>query len=113
MPLRHAPIVEWPTMLAPLLHEVQITTGSDGKRICRLDVEVDAETLLAIHEFEAHLRRCPVQLRLAENGGCVIGEMNSSFSLGAPSDPIRHIAKLRLSFHDLQDGECVDLADSD
>jgi hypothetical protein len=50
---------------------------------------------------------------LAENGGCVIGEMNSSFSLGAPSDPSRHITKLRLSFHDLQDGECVDLADSD
>jgi hypothetical protein len=112
VPLRQTTVVEWPTALAPLLQEAQIASGSDGTRVCRIDVDVDAGTLLAIHEFEAHLRRRPVQLRLAGSAECMTGEMNPSFSLGAPSDRIRHIAKVRLSFHDLQDGECVDVADS-
>ena len=112
MPLRHAPVVEWPAALAPLLQEAQIISSSDGKRVCRIDVDVDAQTLLALHEFEAHLRRRLVQLRLAEGAGCMTGEMNPTFSLGAPSDRSRHMAKMRLSFYDLQDGECVDVADS-
>ena len=57
MPLRHAPVVEWPAALAPLLQEAQITSSNDGKRVCRIDVDVDRQTLLALHEFEAHLRR--------------------------------------------------------
>jgi hypothetical protein len=86
-------------------------SGKDGKLVCHIDVEVDADTLRAIHEFEAHLRRRSVQLRLAEGAECVTGEMNPSFSIGAPSDRTRNIAKVRLSFHDLQNGECVDLTD--
>jgi hypothetical protein len=112
MPLRQTPIVEWPTALALLLQEAQIATGSDGKRVCHIDVDVDAGTLLAIHEFEAHLRRRPVQLRLAGSAECMIGEMNSSFSLGTPSDRSCRIAKVRLSFYALEDGDCVDVADS-
>jgi hypothetical protein len=81
MPLRQAP-VEWPTALAPLLQEAQIASGRDGKRVCHIDVDVDARTLLAIHEFEAHLRHRPVQLKLAESAECVTGEMNPSFGLG-------------------------------
>jgi hypothetical protein len=113
MPLRHTPVVEWPAALGPLLQEAQITSCHDGKRVCRIAVDVDAQTLLVLHEFEAHLRRRPVQLRLAGSAECVTGEMNTSFSLGAPSDLSRHLVKMRLSFYDLQDGECVDLADSD
>jgi hypothetical protein len=41
------------------------------------------------------------------------GEMNPSLGLGAPSERIGHIAKVRVSFHDLQGGECVDVADID
>jgi hypothetical protein len=111
MPLRQAP-VEWPTALAPLLQEAQIASGRDGKRVCRIDVDVDARTLLAIHEFEARLRHRPVQLKLAESAECVTGEMNPSFGLGPPSDRSRHIAKVRLSFHDLQEGESVEGAES-
>ena len=111
MPLRHAPVVEWPAALAPLLQEAQITSSNDGKRVCRIDVDMGAQTLLTLHEFEAHLRRRLVQLRLA-GGECITGEMNPTFSLGAPSDRSRHMAKMRLSFYDLQDGECVDAADS-
>jgi len=113
MPFHRAPVVEWPTALAPLLQEAQIISGSSGKRVCRIDVDVDVGTLLSIHEFEAHLRRRPVQLRLAGGAECVTGEMNPSISVGAPSDRARHIVKVRLSFHDLQDGECVDVTDSD
>ena len=113
MPLRHTPVVEWPEALAPLLQEAQITSCHDGKRVCRIDVDVDARTLLTLHEFEAHLRRRPVQLRLPGSAECVTGDMNTSFSLGAPSDRSRHLVKMRLSFYDLHDGECVDLAESD
>ncbi len=113
MPLRHAPVIEWPGALAPLLQEAQITSTSEGKRVCRIDVDVDARTLLALHEFESHLRRRAVQLRFPESAECITGEMNPTFSLGAPSDRSRHMAKMRLSFYDLQDGECVDAADSD
>jgi hypothetical protein len=74
---------------------------------------VDAQTLLALHEFEAHLRRRPVQLRLAGSAECITGEMNPTFSVGAPSDRSRYIARMRVSFYDLQGGECVDVADSD
>jgi hypothetical protein len=113
MPLHQNPIVEWPTELAPLLEEAQIASGIDGKQVCRIDADVDATILRAIHEFEAHLRRRPVQLRLAGSNECMTGEMNPSLGLGAPSSRIGHIAKVRVSFHDLQGGECVDVADSD
>jgi hypothetical protein len=112
MPLRDAPVVEWPAALAPLLEEAQITSSSDSKRVCRIDVDVDAQTLLTLHEFEAHLRRRLVQLRLAGSAECMTAEMDTSFSLGAPTDRSRHVAKMRLSFYDLQDGECVDVAES-
>jgi hypothetical protein len=111
MPFGQMSVVEWPLALAALLQEAEITTGSDGKLVCRIDVDVDAETLRTIHEFEAHLRRRSVQLRLAEGAECMTGEMNPSFSIGAPSDRERSIVKVRLSFHDLQSGECVDVAD--
>ena len=111
MPLRNAPIVEWPPALAALLQEAEIKSGNNGKLVCHCDVDVDAETLRTIHEFEAHLRRRLVQLRLAVGVECMIGEMNPSFSIGAPSDRGRNIARVRLSFHDLQSGECVDLTD--
>jgi hypothetical protein len=111
MPFHQPPVVDWPEELAPLLQEAQFAVGGDGKQVCRIDVDVDATTLRAIHEFEAHLRRRQVQLRLAGNNECIKGEMNPSLGLGAPSDRIGHIAKVRVSFHDLQDGECVDVAD--
>ena len=113
MLLLQALVVEWPTALAPLLHEAQIAVGCDGTRVCRIDVDVDAQTLLAIHEFEAHLRHRRVQLKVAESADCMTGEMNPTFGLGEPYDRIRHIAKVRLSFHDLQSGECVEETDRD
>ena len=112
MPLRQTP-VEWPTALAPMLQGAQIASGSDGNRVCRIDVDVDTQTLRTLHEFEAHLRRRRVQLRLVGDAECMTGEMTPSFSVGAPSDRSRHIVKVRLSFYDLQDGQCVDVADSD
>jgi hypothetical protein len=113
MPFHQPPVVGWPKELSPLLQEAQIASGMDGKQVCRIAVGVDATTLRAIHEFEAHLRRRQVQLRLAGSNECMRGEMNPSLGLGAPSGRIGHIAKVRVSFHDLQGGEYVDVADSD
>jgi hypothetical protein len=111
MPFHQPPVVGWPKELSPLLQEAQIAFGMDGKQVCRIDV--DATTLRAIHEFEAHLRHRQAQLRLVGGSECMRGEMNPSLGLGAPSGQIGHIAKVRVSFHDLQSGECVDVADSD
>jgi hypothetical protein len=97
--------------LASMLEVAQIASGGDGKQVCRIDVDTTA--LWAIHEFEGHLRRCQVQLRLAGSNECMRGEMNPSLGLGAPSEWSGHIVKLRVSFHDLQGGECVDVADID
>src|SRR5688500_2221533 len=97
--------------LASLLEEAQIASGGDGKQVCRIGV--DATDLRAIHELEAHLRRRQVQLRLAGSNECMRGEMNPSLGLGAPSERIGHIAKVRVTFRDLQGGECVDVADID
>ena len=113
MLLSHTPVVEWPEELAALLQEARITFRGDGKRLCLIDVDVDHQTLLAIHEFEAHLRRRSVQLRLPGSDECMIGEMDTSFSLGTPPDGRRPFVRVRLSFHDLQDGQCVDVAEND
>jgi hypothetical protein len=112
MPLRQTLVIDWPTTLEHLIEGSQITTGQGG-RCCRIDADVNAETLLAIHEFEAHARRRRVQLRLSFRGECMTGEMNPCFSLGAAPDRAGHIARVRISFHHLQDGECIDEAGSD
>jgi hypothetical protein len=110
MPLRQTLVIDWPTKLNHLLDGAQTATDSQGGRCCRADADVDAETLLAIHEFEAHARRRRVQLRLETRAECMTGEMNPCFSLGAASDRTRHIARVRISFYNLQDGECIDEA---
>lgn len=108
MPKHHSPVVDWPPELSHLLEGVQFVSGNEGHWCCHIDVDVDARSLRAIHEFEAHLRRRRVQLRLAGRAGCVSGEMNPSIGLGAPSDRAAWVAKVRISFHDLQDGDCVE-----
>jgi len=113
MPLRQIPVIDWPAGLDHLLDEAQVIPAGQGGRCCRIDADVDAEALLAIHEFEAHARRRRVQLRLPARAECVTGEMNPCFSLGAAPDRTRHIARLRISFHNLQEGKCVDGAAGD
>jgi hypothetical protein len=113
MPLRQTLVIDWPAKLDHLLDGTQIATDSQGGRCCRVDADVDAEALLAIHEFEAHARRRRVQLRLAPRAECITGEMNPCFSLGAAPDQTRHIARVRISFHNLQNGECIDAAAGD
>jgi hypothetical protein len=39
---------------------------------------------------------------------CLVGEMNPLVGLGAAADPTRHIGKVRISFHDVQDDSCID-----
>ncbi len=40
-------IVEWPANLRHLVEGAKIVTGSNGHRYCRIDVDVDPETLVA------------------------------------------------------------------
>jgi len=108
MPLtqQNVVIVEWPANLHHLVEGAQIATGSNGHRYCRIDVDVDPETLLLLNLFAGHVRQHKVRLRPADSAECIVGEMNPLIGLGAASDPIRHIGKVRISFHDLQDNNC-------
>jgi hypothetical protein len=108
MPLSQNPIVEWPTELQHLLHGIQIATGVNGERYGRIDIDVDPEILLLLNEFEARVRHRQVRLRRADSAVCLVGEMNVLVGLGAADDPTRHIGKVRISFHDIQDDSCVD-----
>ncbi|RDI60694.1 hypothetical protein [Microvirga subterranea] len=108
MPLTQAPIVEWPPELRHLLDGASIAANAEGRRYCRLDVDVDDETLLLIHEFEARVRHRQVRLRPHSETECVVGEMNPVIGLGAPADPTRHIGRIRISFHDIQGDDCID-----
>ena len=99
-------IVEWPANLEQLVAGMPIATGADGKRYGRIDVNVDAETLLLLNEFEARARHRQVRLRPAGASDCVIGEMNTLVGLGASSDPERRGSHVRISFHDLKGDDC-------
>ncbi|PVE21121.1 hypothetical protein DC522_28260 [Microvirga sp. KLBC 81] len=110
MPLSQNPIVEWPPELQQLLQGLQITTGADGKRSGRIDLDVDPKTLFLLNEFEARVRHRQVRLRRADSAECLVGEMNVLVGLGAAADPTRHIGKVRISFYDIQDDSCVDPA---
>ena len=103
MPLSQNPIVEWPTELQPLLQDMQIVTGPGSQRYGRIDIDVDRETLFLLNEFEARVRHRQVRIRPADSAECLVGEMNVLVGLGAAADPARHVGKVRISFHDLQD----------
>ena len=108
MPLSQNPNFDWPTELHHLLQGAQIALGHDGKGYCRMDVDVDRETLLLLNEFEARVRHRQVRLRLPGSPECALGEMNVLVGLGAGADPAHHVGKVRISFHDVQDDNCVD-----
>ena len=107
MPMSQNPIVEWPEDLYDLLEGMQVMTEGD-KRYCRIDADVDATTLFRLNDFEARARHRQVRIRLAGGIKCLVGDMNGLVGLGAGSDPTRHIGKVRISFHDIQDDNCVD-----
>jgi hypothetical protein len=108
MPLSQNPIVEWPPELQHLLAGAQIAVGRESQRYCHVEVDVGRETLLHLNEFEARVRHRWVRLRLAGSPECTVGEMNALIGLGAASDPARHVGKVRISFHNLEDDNCVD-----
>jgi hypothetical protein len=108
MPLSQNPIVEWPTEFRHLLAEFQMATGGDGKRCGRVDIDVDPETLFLLNDFEARVRHRHVRLRPADGAACLVGEMNVLIGLGAAADPAHHASRIRISFHDLLDDDCVD-----
>jgi len=108
MPLSQNPIVEWPTEFRHLLQDLQVEARPDGTRSGRTDVDVDADTLFLLNDFEARVRHRRVQLRWAERDDCLVGEMNVLVGLGAAADPSRHVGKVRISFSNLQQDSCVD-----
>ena len=108
MPLSQNPIVEWPTECRHLLAGLQITTDPNGTRYGHLDLDVDAETLFMLNDFEARVRHRHVRLRLADDAACLLGEMNVLVGLGTAVDATQHIGRIRISFHNIQDDSCVD-----
>ena len=85
MPFSHT-AVDWPRELNHIMSEVQVTPVQDGKPYCRIDLDVDGETLLLLNEFEARARHRQVRLRLSGREACVVGEMNTLVGLGSAAD---------------------------
>jgi hypothetical protein len=111
MPYSSTPIIEWPSQLSYLLEGAQITSAPDGRRFCRIDVDIaDPKLLFLLNDFEAHSRQNKVRLRLAGSDECIVGEMNPLLGMGAASDPTRGIGRVRISFHDMRADNCVDEA---
>ncbi|WP_262273637.1 MULTISPECIES: hypothetical protein [Microvirga] len=107
MPFTQSPIVEWPNEFRHLLTDIQIATCEEGRRTGHVDIDIDPETLFLLNDFEARVRHRRVRLR-SDDGGCLVGEMNTLVGLGAAADPRHHASRIRISFHDLLDDDCVD-----
>lgn len=110
MPLSQNPIVEWPPEFQHLLEDMHFATSGDGTRCGRTDIDVDQEVLFLLNVFEARVRHRHVRLRPAGPAECLVGEMNVLVGLGAAADPTRHLSRVRISFHDIQDDSCEDPA---
>jgi len=108
MPHTQNPIVEWPAEFQHLLEGFEVAADRDGKRFGRVDIDIDPETLCLLNEFEAHMRHRHVRLRPAGGAGCLVGEMNVLIGLGAATNAARHASRIRISFHDLLDDDCID-----
>ena len=101
------PAADWPVRLKHLVDGLQIISDREGKDCCRVDVDVDAETLRLLNEFEAHARHRQVQIPVADGSECIRGEMNTLIGLGKTSDPAK-TSRVRISLHDVSTGECSD-----
>lgn len=101
------PAVEWPARLKHLVEGVQITPGVQGQGCCRIDTDVDEETLRLLNELEAHARHRQVQIPLSDGSGCLRGEMNTLIGLGRASAPGK-LTRVRISLHDVLASGCSD-----
>ncbi len=100
--------VEWPPKLQPLVAAMPLLEGQNGRFWSRIDVDVDAETLFILNELEARARHRKVEIPLPDGSGCLTGEMNTVIGLGGPAEPSGHVARVRISFHDVEKGGCAD-----
>ncbi len=101
------PAADWPVRLKHLVDGLQIISDREGKGCCRVDIDVDAETLRLLNEFEAHARHRQVQIRLSDGSSCIRGEMNTLIGLGNASDTAKS-SKVRISLHNVSTAECSD-----
>ena len=100
--------VEWPSKLQHLVEDLPVLEGQDGKICSRIDIDVDTDTLFLLNELEARARHRKVQIRLPDGSSCLRGEMNTIIGLGSPSDPARHIGRVRVSLRDIVQDSCSD-----
>lgn len=99
--------VDWPSKLAPFVQGIEVVSGQDGKSYCRIDVDVDPDTLFLLNDLEARARHRQVQIPLADGSGCLRGEMNTIVGLGRASDPAK-ASRVRISLYNVSTGDCSD-----
>ena len=100
--------VEWPERLRAFVQDLEVMPGQDGKGCCRIDVDVDADSLFLLNDLEARARHRKVQIPLGDGLGCLRGEMNTIIGLGSPAHPAGHIGRVRISFHNVSTEDCSD-----
>jgi hypothetical protein len=93
------PTHPWPAEFAELLAGLHPNPDQPG--CYGVEVDVSAEQLKGLALFEAAVRHRCVRLAKPGDSRALVGEMNPLVGLGAPADPRRHDARIRISFHDV------------
>jgi hypothetical protein len=87
----------WPLALEPLLAGLE--RRADRASCWFADVDVSEAQLSQLHLFEVAARHRGVCFHAPQEPEVLVGEMNPLIGLGAPTDPSRHAARVRISFY--------------
>jgi hypothetical protein len=93
------PTHPWPAEFAELLSDLHPNPDQPG--CYAVEVDVSAEQLKGLALLEATARHRGVRLMQPGQSRALVGEMNPLVGLGAPADPAHHVARVRISFHDV------------
>jgi hypothetical protein len=89
----------WPVEFMPLLAGLH---ASDQPGCYHVDLDVSEKELTGLNLFEAGARHHKVLVPLPGIAGTGLGFMNVILGLGAPDDPAGHVARVRVSFSEMQ-----------
>ncbi|MBM6596463.1 hypothetical protein [Microvirga pudoricolor] len=91
---------EWPRSLERALSEIRAVSGRSGCYIAEVDLSEDEVRTLNL--FEASARHEHVSFRDPETAQACFAYLNTPVGLGGPRAPGAGIARVRISFTDVQ-----------
>jgi hypothetical protein len=91
---------EWPQNLARALNEIHPVSGRSGCFVAEVDLSEDE--IRALNLFEASARHEHVSFRDPATSQQCFAYLNTPVGLGSPQEPEGHMARVRISFTDVQ-----------